>query len=69
MWYCAVDVKEAGSRPRVNITGLYLEVDYRCRRKIRYCWIMYDSIILGITKFKTNAPWEDVSGATPRAHF
>jgi hypothetical protein len=48
---------------------LYLEVDYRCRRKIWYCWIMYNSIILGITKFKTNAPWTRVSKVTPPVHF
>lgn len=30
---------------------------------------MYDSIILGITKFKTNAPWIQVSEATPVVRF
>jgi hypothetical protein len=68
---CGVmDVIEAkGQSTGERHGGSYLKVYYRCRRKIWYGCIMYDSIMLGITKFKTNAPWAHVSEATPPEPF
>lgn len=51
-----VEATGGGSQQRASIELSYLKVNYRCRREVWYWWIMYCSMFLGITKFKTNAP-------------